>query len=240
MRILVYILLFNLASLQAFGLDARDELRRISKHYADAKGCSMKMTIAVFEKADDAQPMTRFTGEMRRRSDAYYSSVMGQTTLINTNCQVIVDEAREVIYYDGRNNSQKKFKVPETDLGALLDSSLSAKNKMSFLAQSAERNSIELLIPSGLPAARTVIHYHPTSLVIQEIVYYYDQKDKEAMGKAVISYSNVQIGPEPDASLFSEKQFIVKKSSQLLPAPKWNGYQVIDLTPELKTNTPTR
>jgi hypothetical protein len=194
----------------------------------------------VFEKSDDIQPLTRFTGEMRRRSDAYYSSVMGQTTLINTNCQVIVDEARKVIYYDGRNNSQKKFKVPESDLGALLDSSLSAKNKMSLLTQSAERNSIELIIESGIPASRTIIHYHPTTLIIQEIVYYYDQKDKDAMGKAVITYSNVQLGPEPDAALFSEKQFIARKNNQLIAATKWNGYQVIDLTPELKTNTPTR
>lgn len=229
------LLFFLLHSAVVFALDARAELVRINQQYAAAKGCSMNMSIAVYEKAEDTEPMQRFSGEMRRRSDAYYTSLMGQTTLMNANCQLVIDESRKVIYFDSRNAKEKQFRAPQADLSGLLDSALLPSSQLKLLAISAIRNTLEVTATSPSPVKRTVIHYHPVSLVILEVIYYYDTSDKDAIAKAVITYSAVLLGAEPDAALFSEKQFVVRKGNQWQPAPRWAGYQVIDITPQLTT-----
>lgn len=230
LRISILLLLTSAVRAQT----AREELLRINTLYAQAKAFSMQIDVAVYDKAEDQIPLQQFKGEVRRRPDAYYTSLMGHTTLVNSTCQIIIDEVGKIIYIDANNPNTDQLKAPAGDLTTLLDSALMPNQQISIAKKTAEQNTLELTTTGTSNIKRTLIKYHPTTYIIQQVMYFYDETDADAVGKAVITYSQVVLGTTPDAALFSEKKYITHKAGVYSPTPAYAGYRIVDITNQVK------
>lgn len=210
-------------------LTPREELLNLSKRYNDAKGFSMNINVAIYFSSQDAAPQQQYKGVIMKSSSCYYSHIMGQISLVNERCQIVVDEQQKVIYYDGQKIKSDIPKRSSYDFTSLIDSAVMPNNKVQFVSQGNE-NVLEVIPVKADFYKRMLITYVSSSHEITDVTYFFDESDDGNVGKVKISYSQIQLGPEPAESFFSEKKFIEKKSNTILPSSAYAGYQIVDIT----------
>lgn len=216
-------------SANLYALSPREELLAISQRYSKAQGFSMNISVSIFQNSKDVVPQQQYKGVVKKSSCCYYSNLMGQTSLVNDKCQIVIDDQLKVIYYDGQKIDAPKHNKNSYDLAVLLDSLVIPGNKIQFISGGNE-NVLEIIPVNGDFYKRMLITYMPSSHEITDVTYFFDETEEGSVGKVKIGYSQILLGDEPPEISFSEKTIIIKKNNIIQPAPAYAGYHVVDIT----------
>ncbi len=201
-------------------------LCKMNEAYAQAKNFSMKINMDFFAGANDITPIQNHQGEVVKRGDAYYSSIMGKITLSNLKRTIFVDNGQQLIIYSTHPDA-KKMK-PGIDLP---DTAEFGKSASYTYGQGTATAARIVIVPKDQSVyTRIEVLINRINNTLEEVVYQY--VDSEEIASTVqrirIRYSAITINKPVSDAYFSEAQFITKKNGQWTGVGRYLTYKVVE------------
>lgn len=209
--------------------DAKTWLTRMNETYASAKSLGMKFRAEYYAVAMQQLPTTSVTGEMHSSGLNYYSDAMGQVVVMNKRYTLIIDKNQKTITCLPGREEEKKNATSGMP-SALPDSTWMKAANIKLLDKAGPFRRIEIVTDGDAVYAKTELKINATTYALEEVTYYYKKLEDGSTPKLVVHYSAVSFNDPVNESFFSDKKYIQKKNGQLIAAPAWSSYQVIDLT----------
>ena len=199
---------------------------KMRKTYDDARSYSMHVTLRLFAKSQDASALVTAEGEVKVSGTNYYSSMLGKTTVVNDDYQLVTDEKQHVILVATAHHANKRDRA-----NTLLDSSLYEGYQLKFLEQSPTLNRIEIIVNDPEAGYNSIqLHIDPSNYTLVKVEYYY-KKGSPGMStyeKTTISYSNIKLNDKIPDSAFDSDEFFTQKKGELVQTPAYATYRLID------------
>ncbi len=228
MKTKIMCLLLLLSSPLVHSQDEKKLIEKMNKAYMENSSFSMDVAVRLFATDGDIPSDMVHRGRVSKGKNEYYSSMMGQTTVCNSRCYLVIDEENRRILYSSANAS-KAFTKPLADPSAVTDSLLK-DSRLRTLSLEAGRRTIEIIPASSAMYDKIELTVNTANYALEKVVYLYKKAEDLPYKRVEMLYSNVSFAPKEDKTLYSEATYVSKQRGKLRGIGKWASYQVTDMS----------
>lgn len=223
------ILLFGSGS-AAFAkeLTPMEVIREMNKRYINASSFSMNIQVDIYDNTNSSNAAQTFKGSACKRKENYFSKMMGQTTIVNERCLLLVDDDNKVIQYEKKENSNDSH-LKGMDIFSLLDSLPKNFKSIQFAEESVDRYYIRFESLDTDPAYKNfTIEVDKNNFTFMGITYVMKNEEDSPYDKIAIHYTDTKFDAPLADDVFSETKYIIKSKGKVAPSPAFSKYRLIN------------
>lgn len=189
----------------------------------------MDLTIEIFEKSTNKEPIMKYSGKMAKSNANYYSELMGKVTLINSNVNLVIDNNQKLILFKRVNKDNNTINKNSNSVPYSIDSTLLANSSGKYLVNN-EKVKIIQVVNKNSAYSKIEISIDPITYTMKQIIFYFKKYagNETATEKVVINYKNIKMDVDIPNSSFSEQKFIHFSKKGVFVTNEYKGYKLID------------
>lgn len=223
---MTYLLFATVLLLQ--GQSGLKEFRKTINAYGTLKQFSFDVEVFGYETKTSKKAELIGKGLAKKQDQAFFSKFAESEMLQLEGKTVLVHHDTQEIDFFEYNMKAVKNSMLNLNMDALLDS-LSAINDSLFVDEGVVNNFRRFVKKSPEELIyRTEYYIDPASLLIQKIIYYYQDSDEDneiPLSSVHIYFKNFQKTATP-AAYFAVSKFIQTSGKSFIAAPSYKGYKV--------------
>ncbi|MBA4241930.1 MAG: hypothetical protein C0448_14485 [Sphingobacteriaceae bacterium] len=209
-----------------YGQTVTDDLIAMGKKFNGLKAYDMTVDMKVYSYGPNPKVTFSSTGRTIKSGDKFYMNVMNRKTIINNNIMLLVDGKQKLMMYRLITDEEmKKISAPQNiNIDSLVKSQ---KTVAKYLVNNDVVKKVQ--IETGNDDIKTIImSFHPTTYVINEIVYLYSEDVQKGTGnsKVIITYSNFSMECKSN-ELFNQSRYIKIDGKKVTAQEAYKKFKLI-------------
>lgn len=220
-----------------YSQDWKADIRELNKTYLEAKSFSMDIIVETYENASDIKPVASYAGQVAKKEESYFTSMIGKITILNRHCILVVDNRQKIIVYKQNNNKNSQpsnfFTITNLDSALFL---MTKDVDVKYLVNSTTEKCIQVT-DKAMGGSKMEIWITPLKNTLNKIIYYTENTEgnTKVMKKVVVKYNNMKVNNSIPDEVFSEKKYIKKNISGISLTSDFSKYELVnesELTPQ--------